>query len=262
MALAASIAFAAHGQAATRARDRPFADDPVLSACADRSLPTYTMTQRQVVRVVDATGWTRESTRMVYWKHFDNGQMKMLFRVELPANESGLSALIVKREDADPVLYVYTPDIGRPRRMAGNALSSSILGTDFSYEDAVHLQGFADAASVRRLEDADVDGHPAHVIETHPDEETSAYSRIRSYVDQALCIPVKTEFFGHNGTLHKTLVVVRDSVREVNGRAVPQRSVMYNFKKNSHSIFDVTDVEIDTELRDGLFTFAEVKKSH
>lgn len=117
-------------------------------------------------------------------------------------------------------------------------------------------------ASVTRLEDADIDGYGAHVIETYPDEDTSAYSCIRAYIDQALCIPIKTEFFGHNGTLDKMLVTVRDSIREFNGRPVPFRTAMCNLKKNSHSIVDVIEVEIDTELRDSLFTFAKVKKTH
>ena len=242
--------------------DTPVEKGSELKACADRALPRHTITQKQFVTVVDETGWSRESTRTVYWKHFDDGHMKVLFRVELPANESGLSALIIKPSNADPILYVYTPDLGRPRRVAGNAMSNSILGTDFTYEDAVHLQGFMEETSVTRLEDADVDGYGAYVIETHPDENTSAYSRIRTYIDQALCIPIKTEFFGHNGALDKMLVTVRDSVREINGRPVPFRTVMYNLKKKSHSIFDVIDVEIDTELRDSLFTFAEVKKAH
>ncbi len=260
--VAASIVFATHILSCAAVADTPVEEGSELKACADRALPKHTITQKQFVTVVDQTGWSRESTRTVYWKHFDDGQMKVLFRVELPANESGLSALIIKPDNADPILYVYTPDLGRPRRVAGNATSNSILGTDFTYEDAIHLQGFMEEASVTRLEDADVDGYRAYVIETYPDEDTSAYSRIRTYIDQALCIPIKTDFFGHNGTLDKTLVAVRDSVREISGRPVPFRTVMYNHKKNSHSIFDVIDVEIDTELRDSLFTFAEVKKAH
>ena len=142
--VAASIGFASLFLSSTTVAETPVDEGSELKACADRALPKQTIKQKQFVTVVDETGWSRESTRTVYWKHFDDGHMKVLFRVELPANEAGLSALIIKPKDADPILYVYTPDLGRPRRVAGNAMSNSILGTDFTYEDAVHLQGFID----------------------------------------------------------------------------------------------------------------------
>lgn len=185
---AATIGFASLFLPSTTVADTSVDEGSALKACADRTLPKQTIKQKQFVTVVDETGWSRESTRPVYWKHFDDGHLKVLFRVELPANESGLSALIIKPRNADPILYVYMPDLGRPRRVAGNAMSNSILGTDFTYEDAVHLHGFMEETSVTRLEDADVDGCGAYVIETHPPDLIRFASVLRRKIASGVAV--------------------------------------------------------------------------
>lgn len=103
-----------------------------LSACAARVLPEQTLMQKQSVAVISEQGWTRKSVRRMYWKRFSDDTAKMLFEVEQPISEAGLKVLIIKQRGADPVLYVYTPDTGRARRMVGSGASNSVLGTDLT----------------------------------------------------------------------------------------------------------------------------------
>ena len=220
------------------------------------------MVQRQRVTVASDAGWERESSRTVYWKRFDDDTTRMLFRVDEPTSEAGLKVLVIKPDRGDPVIYVYTPDTKRARRLVGSGASNSVLGTDFTYEDAMHLQSFLHAENTRRVDDADIDGHATRVVETTPEMGTSAYSLIRTYVDVDYCLPIKTEFLGPSGSLDKTFVAIRDQVQEIQGRWIPLRSVMFNHKHKSRTEFVLSGVEIDVDLKDRLFTVAEIKKSH
>lgn len=245
-----------------KAADPLEALDADLRRCAERILPAASMVQKQVVRVISEQGWQRESTRTLYWKRFENATVKMLFEVERPLSEAGLKVLIIKSGVADPVLYVYTPDTGRARRMVGSGASNSVLGTDLTYEDALHFERFLQAGGSTRKPDRELAGHAAFVLETKPSDDSSAYSLIRTFVDKALCVPVKTEFFGSNGSLDKTLVTNRDDVKIIGERSIALSTVMYNHKLKSRSEFEVTEVALDVALADRLFTLSEIKKSN
>jgi hypothetical protein len=187
--------------------------------------------------------------------------MRVLFRVVRPKSEAGLSLLVIQRADADAVMYVHTPDIERARRVVGSGASNSVLGTDFTFEDAQHLQGFLTAAGVTRVADGTVDGQPAMVAETRPDADRSAYSLIRTYIDKRTCLPMKTEFLGPNGSLDKTLVLVRDEVSDIGGRAIPSRMIMFNHRQKQRTELTASDIRVDAELPDSLFSVAEIAKT-
>ena len=108
--------------------------------------------------------------------------------------------------------------------------------------------------------DAVINDRATYVLETIPDENASAYSQIRSYLDMDLCVPIKTEFFGHNGSLDKELVIDPADVQQVDGQQIPFRAVMFNHRQKSRSIFVVDSVEVDPELGDNLFSVAGLKK--
>jgi hypothetical protein len=92
------------------------------------------------------------------------------------------------------------------------------------------------------------------VLETTPAGDTSAYGRILTYIDQAQCVPVKTQFFNVNGELGKELIAERAEIKEIGNRFVPHRIVMYDREKNTRTELTVQDVEIDVKLSDGLFS--------
>ncbi len=236
--------------------------DADVRACAERALPRLSMVQKQAVKVISDDGWVRSSSRTMYWKRFADETVKMLFVVDKPLAEAGLKVLISKHRDHDPVIHVYTPDTRRARRLVGSGASNSVLGTDLTYEDALHFDTVFSAATTRRLDDTLLDGHPAMLLETRPGDESPAYSVIRTFIDRATCVPLKAEFFGPNGSLDKTLSTTRASIRMVNGHAIPTESVMVNHKHRSRSEFTVSAIEVDVELRDQMFTLAEIRKGH
>jgi len=238
----------------------PDPDDPALQACIDRALPSDTMTQEQSVKVSGKGGWTRNFIRTVHWKRYKKGRSRMFMRIDKPAADAGIALLFVERGDDKPDYFAYSPAIKRPRRVTGSAITTSVLGTDFTYEDLHHFQKIGNTRSAVRSHDAVINDRPTYVLETSPDENISAYSSIRSYLDKDLCIPIKTEFFGYNGSLDKELIIDPIDVRKVDEQWVPFRATMFNRRQSSQTTFEVETVEINPKLPDGYFNVATLKK--
>ena len=235
-------------------------NDPELQACIDRALPKASMTQTQSVEVVGDDDWTRQFSRTVHWKRYERAHSRLYMRIDKPGSDAGVAILFAERGDDKPDYYAYSPAIKRPRRVTGSAITTSVLGTDFTYEDLRHFQTIINTENAVRRDDAVISDHPTYVLETVPQENVSAYSQIRSYLDKDLCVPIKTEFFGHNGSLDKELIIDPDDVQQVEAQWVPYKAVMFNYVHKSRTVFSVESVEIDPDLGDNLFTVAGLKE--
>ncbi|MCZ6665913.1 MAG: outer membrane lipoprotein-sorting protein [Gammaproteobacteria bacterium] len=236
-------------------------EDPDVRACADRALPTKTATQVQKVQVVGANGYVRESKRKVYWKRSPNNDSRVLVRVMEPPDEKGIGVLINDNAETNVVTYMtYSPKIKRVRRVSGESFFGSILGTDFTYEDFSYFYRVDEREEVARVEDSDVDGHPAYVLETVKPDDNSHYSMLRFYIDKEVCLPVQTDFFAPNGALRKQLTVERSEIQLVDDHWVPFRTTMTDLKFKTHSVFIVEEIEIDPELDDGIFETSELSR--
>ncbi len=235
-------------------------EDPEVRACAERALPTETATQLQRIEVVGANGFVRESRRLIYWKRSENNNSRVLVRVMEPLDDKGVAVLINDDVERNVVSYMtYSPKIKRVRRVSGESFFGSILGTDFTYEDFSYFYRVDEREEVVRVEDSDVDGHAAYVLETVKRDDNSHYSLIRFFVDEEFCLPVRSDFLAPNGDLRKQLVVDRAEIQMVDDHWVPFRTTMSDFKFNTKTIFIVEEVAIDPDLRDGLFEVAELK---
>ncbi|MFP6682343.1 MAG: outer membrane lipoprotein-sorting protein [Gammaproteobacteria bacterium] len=236
--------------------------DVEMRACVDRALPELSMTQTLTVNVIGESGRNRETTRTLHWKRFENGFSKALIRIIAPTNEAGLAVLLVEREGIEPNIFMFTPELQRARRVAGAAITGSIMGTDISYEDFTHFMKIIKSSEYEYLEDTELESAAAYLLETIPKDERSGYSKIRTYMDKELCLPIKSEFYSVNGSLDKELSIDRDAVQPVGNRQIPFRSIMVNHKNNTRSEFIVKEVEVDPNIRDSMFTRTELKRGH
>lgn len=232
-----------------------------LRACHARAVALGNLRQRQHVRVVSEAGWTRESVRTLTSQRDLDGTFKVLMQLERPRAEAGLKVLALVRPGADPVLYVYTPDTGRARRVVGSGASNSVLGTDFTFEDALHLEHVLHAEHSRLLPDTQREGHALLTVETVPDADDSAYGRIVSEIDRVTCVPLVTRFHAPNGTLAKTLLIDRAQIRDIAGHAIPFAMVMHDHLRGSRTELSMSEVEVPHDLPARLFTVLELEQS-
>ncbi len=195
-------------------------EDPEVRECADRALPTETATQVQKVEVIGTNGHVRESRRTVFWKRSQTNDSRILVRVLEPLDEKGVAVLISDDAEKNVVSYMsYSPMIKRIRRVTGESFFGSILGTDFTYEDFSYFYRVDEREEVVRVEDADIDGFPAYVMETVKPDDNAHYSLLRFYIDKEVCLPIRTDFFAPNGDLRKQLTAEREEIQMVDDRS-------------------------------------------
>ena len=228
--------------------------DPQVRACAEKGLPEFSLSQMQDVDVVGKTGFVRKSTREVFWKRFENERSKAVVRVVAPQQEVGVAVLYLETERVHANWYMYQKEFKRPRRVTGSGISGSVLGTDFSYEDFEHIEEIIYTGEVTRMPDVEIDGHMFYVIERKPENKSSQYSLVKGFIDQVLCVPMRTEFYDHSKQLKKALIVNRLEVKRKKDRWVPHETTMFDYSRKTHTVFTNYDIKIDIELHNSMFT--------
>ena len=228
--------------------------DPQVRACAEKGLPEFSLSQMQDVDVVGKTGFVRKSSREVFWKRFENKRSKAVVRVVAPQQEVGVAVLYLETERVHANWYMYQKEFKRPRRVTGSGISGSVLGTDFSYEDFEHIEEIIYTGEVTRMPDVELDGHMFYVIERQPGNSSSQYSLVKGFIDQVLCVPMRTEFYDHSMQLKKALIVNRLAVKKINDRWIPHETTMFDYSRKTHTIFTNHDIKIDIELHNSMFT--------
>ena len=236
------------------AADLPTIDEPVIQACIDRMMPAKSLTQSITLRSFDDSGLIEESVANIYWRHDPDDKSKAVIRLTAPASRKGLTVLMIESDTLEPKMYLYIPDLKRSRRVTGKQLATSMMGTDFSYEEFSHFQNTAPDARTKRVDDQTVNDILTYVFETTPSSEDPVYSRIMTYVDQARCVPLQTQFYSVNGELSKELVATIEEIKAVGDRHVPHLVTMHDRKKNTRTELLVENVEIDVDLSDAIFS--------
>lgn len=236
-----------------RAAELPTISDPEIKACIDKTLPQRTLRQTVTLRSFDDSGLIEESVANMYWMRTDGENSRAVIRLTAPASRNGLAVLMIEGDDLEPTMYLYVPDLRRTRRIGGRQLEGSMMSTDFSYEEFAHFQKTTNTSDTKRIEDQAVNGASAYVLETVPGGENSNYSRILTFVEQARCVPLQTQFFTSDGELAKELLSTQDQIKQVGDRFVPYQVVMHDRKKNTRSELNIENLEIDVELSSTIF---------
>jgi outer membrane lipoprotein-sorting protein len=249
-----ALAFLSTAASPISAVELPTIDEPVIQACIDRMMPAKSLTQSITLRSFDDSGLIEESVANVYWRHDPDDRSKAVIRLTAPASRKGLAVLMIESDSVEPKMYLYVPDLKRSRRVTGKQLATSMMGTDFSYEEFSHFQNTGADVLTKRVEDQTVNDILTYVFETTPGSEDPVYSRILTFVDQARCVPLQTQFFSVNGELSKELLATIEEIKAVGDRHVPHLVTMHDRKKNTRTELHVENVEVDVNLNDGIFS--------
>jgi hypothetical protein len=99
-----------------------------------------------------------------------------------------------------PDMWLYLPELGRPRQVNAATRGESFLGSDFTYEDlGAPAQ---DERTHALLDEPIVEGEPTYQIESRP-RAIDLYQRILTWVRQTSFLPLRVEYFDPNGVLVK-----------------------------------------------------------
>ena len=196
----------------------------------------------------------------VYLSRIFDNQRRILAYFHEPFEVRGARILLVEKESGNEA-FLYAPVFGDVQRLTGRHISSSISGTDFSYEDLEQLYDMAKGRTATRLADAELNGKEVYVLKLVPGAVSdSTYQRINIYVDKQTCVTMKMELYGKGDRLRKIYSVDSESLRQINGLWIPYKMAMRDVRNMTETEIVVHKVEIDASLPDEMFDPGRLKE--
>ncbi|MEO6025937.1 MAG: outer membrane lipoprotein-sorting protein [Candidatus Binatia bacterium] len=203
-------------------------------------------TLRVELRSKDGASVTR--TVDTYRKDCD-GSLRQLVVMREPADVAGAAFLSWIHPHRYPDMWLYLPELGRPRQLNPATRGESFMGSDFTYEDLG-----APARDERTHEivgEPLLDGEPTYQVESVP-RAHDVYSRIRTWVSSETFLPRRVEYFDRDGKLLK--VGRFDDVRIVKGIPTVFALEMENVRTGHRTAVTLLEADFDRPFQCALFT--------
>ena len=230
-----------------------------IEACMKENLPKTTSIQSIELRARDRSHYESVLQADVFLKRIDDENSRLMMYFREPVDIRTARFLIVQKQPAND-MYIYMPSLLKVRRITSKRISSSIMGTDFSYEDFERLHGVLSDLQVRQLPDEVLNGRPVHVLESRPDKD-SGYTRITSYIDKESCIALKTDFYERSDVLRKQMTVDPEHLQKLEGIWYPDELLMKDFRDKTETRLKITNLTLNADLPDDLFDETKLKQA-
>jgi outer membrane lipoprotein-sorting protein len=201
--------------------------------------------------------------KMVSWAE---GREKSFAEFTYPARDKGVKYL--KIEDN---MWMYLPSVDKIIKIAGHMLRQSMMGSDFSYEDALESTKLLEKYDVKLVTEETIPisfrkgteevskQRPCYALELTAKVKEVTYYRRRIWVDKEIFLPVKEELFARSGK--KLKVMILGNVVKFGKRHYPLYFAMRNLlRKDSLTEMIITKAEFDVKIPEDTFTQRNLRK--
>ncbi|MFH1542083.1 MAG: outer membrane lipoprotein-sorting protein [bacterium] len=191
-----------------------------------------------------------DQVRTKKMESYAQGRDKSFSEFTYPARDKGVKYL--KLEDN---MWMYLPSVDKTIKIAGHMLRQSMMGSDFSYEDALESANLLDKYTVKVLAD---DGNN-YVLELTAKVKEVTYYQRKIWVDKDKFVPVKEELFAKSGK--KLKVMELSEIKKFGSRYYPTKITLRNLlRKDSKTEMVITSIKFDLVLPSSIFTQGNLTK--
>jgi hypothetical protein len=263
--LAAALTFALLALSPAAADDAVPSRTPAVQQvvdCMEGNKPETSSVQLVEFTSIDRIGGERLSRAKILGKKFEaDGLRRVLLRFTKPLEVRGSAFLSIEKNDGNPDMFLYTPELRKVKRVTGEGGGGKLFGTDFSYEDFVRWQDLNQPGQSKRMPDATEGGKPVFVLETNPAKEAaSSYERVLTFVDQETCVALKIESYEKGEKPRKILTADPGQLVEEGGIWFASELLMRDLRDETHTRVIVEDVEVDRRLKDSCFSASKLDR--
>jgi len=150
-------------------------------------------------------------------------------------------------------LWMYFPDAEDVIKISGHMFRESMMGSDFSYEDAMENEELLNKYSVEVLGSETVNDRDCYVLELITKDKKITYAKRKLWVDKEKFVVLKTQLFALSGKLIKEAVM--EDVKKYGDRYfVTKLTMMNKLIKDSATVFEMTDINFGVDIPDGTFS--------
>ncbi len=244
--------------------------------CAQNS---FALTGEEIIRRVDANmtyGTSRFESRMVInvdgelrtknMVSYSRGRDTSYSEFTYPPRDKGVKYLKIENN-----MWMYLPSVDKVIKISGSMLRQSMMGSDFSYEDAMESNRLLDKYSARLVRSETVPvtfraaGDPVtrqrdcYVVELEAKVKDVTYYKRLTWIDKELLVPVREDLFAMSGKLLKTMTL--GDVRSFGSRNFPTYMKMVNhLRKNSFTEMHIEKISFDSYVPDSVFSQSALTK--
>ena len=184
------------------------------------------------------------------------GNSKAILRFTAPAEVKGVALLVINHPDRSADQWMWTPAVGRDRRIALQDRSTRFFGTDFSFEDLEERD--VDQFDYRLAGEEAIDSAPCWRIEARPRAgKMSQYTLSRVWIRKDNYVPAQYENFVKEQAvrrLHQTDIV------NVQGVWTAKTLEMTDLRRNSRTVLRIEKLVYNVPMKDDDFTVQALRR--
>ncbi len=223
---------------------------------------TFDSARSEAELVIHVSGQVRTKTLVSYSEGRDKSYSEFLS----PARDKGVKYLKIGDN-----MWMYLPSVAKIIKIAGHMLRQSMMGSDFSYEDALESNRLLDKYNVKLVTEETTyikyrkgteevtKGRPCYVLVLTAKVKDVTYYKRKIWVDREIFVPVKEELFALSGK--KLKVTVMGDVKKYGNRYYPTYVSMRNLlRKDSLTEMIVTDIDFNVKMPEDTFTQRNLRK--
>lgn len=223
-----------------------------VTQCMRANIPETVRIQTFQLRSHDRGGESRLlAGRLTASREED--QVRANLRLESPPDLKDAAYLMLENRQGGDEMYIFLPALNKVRRVVGGTRDNPLFGTDFSYNDLRQLHKAFAGHPTELLPPESLEGRDVHVLDVRPaQDDESRYTRIRAWVDQEACAPLKMEFF-EGERVSKRLLSPAASLSRIDGYWYAAQIEMHDLQAGTHTVMTVSDIETGPRLPERLF---------
>lgn len=223
---------------------------------------TFTTARSEAKMVIHIDQEVREKTFVSYDKGRDTGYAEFLS----PARDKGVKYLKIQDN-----MWMYLPSVDKVIKISGAMLRQSMMGSDFSYEDAMESSKLLEKYSATLISEETIpvtfkeEGKLAtkqracYVVDLVAKVKEVTYYRRMVWVDKSLFVPVREDLFAMSGKKLKEMTL--GDIQRFGSRYYPMYMTMRNLlRANSQTEMFTTKAEFDIPVDPSYFTQAKLTK--
>ena len=190
------------------------------------------------------------------WRLGAYGNSKAVIRFTAPAEVKGVALLVINHPDRSSDQWMWTPAIGRDRRIALQDRSTRFFGTDFSFEDLEERD--VDQSEYRLTGEEAIGGVPCWRIEARPKQnKTSQYTLSLMWVRKDNYVPAQFENFVKDQPVRRLL---QKDIQNVQGIWTARTLEMTDLRRKSRTVLRLEKLEYNVPLKDDEFTVQALRR--
>ncbi|MDN5305239.1 MAG: hypothetical protein PWP46_2126 [Fusobacteriaceae bacterium] len=185
------------------------------------------------------------------FKSYNVGEKKSFMEFLYPPRDKGTKYLRI-----DDNLWMYLPKANRTIKIAGHMLKQSMMGSDISYEDQTDRTKLNDLYNSKILKE----DNKYYYIEmvAKPDTEVTYYKRIVT-IEKDTYVFKSQEMYANSGKLLKVMEV--EKYQKIGDRYYMTEFKMSDkLKQNTYTKIVITDIQLDIDIDENIFTIKNLEK--